>query len=278
MPTLGQLINAQLTTIIAFGAIILFAVMEVAFPRMRQRPAWREHLPPILAFAAMTVGTTLVLQFAAQAPLLAAIAPLQVFHLARLDWPEWAVFAVSFLVVDFLTYVLHRLNHLVPMLWRLHAIHHSDENVTAVTGQLHHPLETAVSFVFLLSLYVLLGVPVKVAIIYGLTYAVHNAFTHADIALPDWLDRPMRWIVVTPDLHRTHHSVEMGEGNSNFGQIFTIWDRLLGTYVDRPSLPAAELRMGLPLAARPPSFRTGPLLLYPFARKRPDGGPGPGPA
>jgi sterol desaturase/sphingolipid hydroxylase (fatty acid hydroxylase superfamily) len=88
----------------------------------------------------------------------------------------------------------------------------------------------------------------------------------------------LRWVVVTPDLHRTHHSVEMREGNSNFGQIFTIWDRLLGTYVDRPSVPEAELRMGLPEGGRPAGFRTGALLTYPFATKKPDAGGGPGPA
>jgi sterol desaturase/sphingolipid hydroxylase (fatty acid hydroxylase superfamily) len=118
--------------------------------------------------------------------------------------------------------------------------------------------------VFLLFLYVLLGVPVVVAIIYGLVYSVHNAFSHADIALPRGVDRWLRWVVVTPDLHRTHHSTDMREGNANFGQVFTIWDRLLGTYVDRPALPEGELRMGLPEAARPASFRALTLLAYPF--------------
>jgi sterol desaturase/sphingolipid hydroxylase (fatty acid hydroxylase superfamily) len=177
-------------------------------------------------------------------------------------------FVVSFLLVDFLTYVFHRLSHMVPLLWRLHAIHHADEHVTAVTAQLHHPLETVASFVFLLFLYVVLGVPVVVAIIYGLVFAVHNAFSHADIRLPRDVDRLLRWIIVTPDLHRTHHSSDMREGNSNFGQIFSIWDRLLGTYVDRPSVPEAELSMGLPAAARPAAFKTSALLAYPFRRKR----------
>ncbi|MEQ1771513.1 MAG: sterol desaturase family protein [Devosia sp.] len=278
MPSLSQLVNAQLTTIIAFAAILVFAVIELAFPRMQKRPTLREHLPPILAFAAMTIATTLVLQFAASAPLIKMFAPLQVFHLARLSWPAWAVFVVSFLLIDFLTYAFHRLSHAIPVLWRLHAIHHSDEHVTAVTGQLHHPLEVAVSFVFLLFLYIVLGVPVRVAIIYGLVVAAHNGFTHADIALPGWLDRALRWIVVTPDLHRTHHSVEMREGNSNFGEVFTIWDRLFGTYVDRPSVPEAQLRMGLPETSRPAGFKTGVLLAFPFAMKKPDRGSGPGPA
>ena len=130
------------------------------------------------------------------------------------------------------------------------------------------------NYVFLLFLYVVLGVPVVAAIFYGLAYAIHNSFAHADITLPRSLDRSLRWIIVTPDLHRTHHSVERREGNSNFGQIFTVWDRLLGTYVDRPSVPEAELSMGLPATAQPSAFKTSALLAYPFLnRKRTEGGP-----
>src|SRR5690348_5190633 len=216
---------------------------------MQSRPNWREHLPPILSFAALTIVTTIVLQYAVQERLIAAFAPLRVFNLGRLPLPDWAIFVLSFLLVDLLNYVFHWLSHAVPMLWRLHAIHHSDEHVTAVTGQLHHPLELVASYVFLIFVYVLIGMPILAAIIYGLVYAVHNAFAHADIALPARLDRALRWVLVTPDLHRTHHSRDLREGNSNFGQVFTVWDRLFGTYIDRPSLPEAELRMGLPEAA-----------------------------
>jgi sterol desaturase/sphingolipid hydroxylase (fatty acid hydroxylase superfamily) len=96
-------------------------------------------------------------------------------------------------------------------------------------------------------------------------------FAHADIALPRRLDRWLRWIIVTPDLHRTHHSCDMREGNSNFGQVFTIWDRLFGTYLDRPALPESQLRMGLPEASRPTRFGSVTLLAYPFQRrKRPE--------
>ena len=266
--SIGDFVLAELPTLVAFAAIIVFALVELGFPRMKARPDWREHLPPILGFAALTLATTIVLQYGVQEHLLRAFVPLRVFNLGRLPLPDWMIFLISFLLVDLLNYVFHRLSHAIPVLWRLHAIHHSDEHVTAVTGQLHHPLEVVANYVFLLFLYVVLGVPVVVAIIYGLVYAVHNAFSHADVALPQGLDRWLRWIVVTPDLHRTHHSSDMREGNSNFGQVFTIWDRLFGTYVDRPALPEAELRMGLPDDARPAGFRASSLLVYPFTRRR----------
>jgi sterol desaturase/sphingolipid hydroxylase (fatty acid hydroxylase superfamily) len=268
VPSLEQLVAGELPTLVAFAAIIVFALVELGFPRMRSRPSWRVHLPPILSFAALTFATTLLLQYWAANHLLAAFAPLRVFNLGRLPLPEAVIFVVSFLLVDLLNYAFHRLSHSIPALWRLHAVHHSDEHVTAITGQLHHPLEVVVGYVFLLFLYVLVGMPVVAAIIYGLVYAVENAFAHADIALPEGLDRWLRWAIVTPDLHRTHHSSDMREGNSNFGQVFTIWDRLLGTYLDRPSLPEAELKMGLPIDTRPEDFRTPALLAYPFAKRK----------
>jgi sterol desaturase/sphingolipid hydroxylase (fatty acid hydroxylase superfamily) len=279
MSSLGDLVISHLPTVLALGAILVFALVELGFPRMRSRPNLREHLPPILSFAALTFATTLVLNNVVQSWLLVVFVPLRVFHLAQLPVPAPLLFVISFLLIDFFNYVFHRLSHAVPMLWRLHAIHHSDEHVTAVTGQLHHPLEVVVSYVFLLFLYVVLGVPVVVAIIYGLVYAVFTAFAHADIALPRSLDGWLRRVIVTPDLHRTHHSSDMREGNSNFGQIFSVWDRLLGTYVDRPAMPEAELKMGLPAETRPANFKASALLAYPFRRwgraaERPSGRPG----
>jgi sterol desaturase/sphingolipid hydroxylase (fatty acid hydroxylase superfamily) len=268
MPSIVELLFSQLATIVAFAAIIVFALVELGFPRMQSRPNWREHLPPILSFAALTIATTLVLQYWATAHLLTAFVPLRVFNLGRLPWPDWLIFITAFLVVDLLNYVFHRLSHLIPWLWRLHAIHHSDEHVSAVTGQLHHPLEVVASYVFLLLAYVVLGMPVIAAIIYGLVFAIENAFAHADIRLPARVDRWLRWVIVTPDLHRTHHSTVLREGNSNFGQVFTIWDRMFGTYVDRPSLPEAELRMGLPEGAQPTGFTAGALLAYPFGKRK----------
>jgi len=263
MPRIEDLLLVELPTLLALAAVAVFAVIEWFFPRMSARPAWREHLPPIGIFALLTIVTTLVLQYGVEDRLVGAFVPLRFFNLGRLPLPGPVLFVAAFLLVDFFTYVFHRLSHGIPGLWRLHAIHHADEHVTAATGQLHHPLETVASYVFLLFLYVVLGVPVVVAIMYGLVYSVHNGFAHADIRLPKRVDRALRWVIVTPDLHRTHHSMDLSEGNSNFGQVFTLWDRLFGTYVDRPKLPERELQMGLPAGARP-GFRSTSLLAYPF--------------
>lgn len=151
MPTIEQVIAAQLPALIAFGTIIIFAMVEIALPRMSNRPKWQEHLPPILIFAIMTVATTLLLQFVVQNWIFVVFVPLKLLHISQLPWPAPIVFAFSFLAVDFFSYLLHRLSHAIPILWRMHAIHHSDEHVTAVTAQLHHPLEVVANYVILLS-------------------------------------------------------------------------------------------------------------------------------
>lgn len=266
MANLIQFFMTELPTVIALCAVAVFALVERAIPRMRARPAWREHLPPILALAALTTITTMLLNHGAQGHLIGAFSAIKLMSLAKLDLPAPLLFAACFLLVDFLTYVFHWLSHAVQPLWRLHSVHHSDEHVTAVSGQLHHPLETVAAYVFLLFVYVILGVPVVVAAIYSLVFAVHNAFTHSNIRMPRAVDGALRWAIVTPDMHRTHHSVDLREGNSNFGQIFSFWDRLFGTYVARPSVPEAELVMGLPQGARPDGFRVLSLLAFPFTR------------
>ena len=137
-----------------------------------------------------------------------------------------------------------------------------------MSGLLHHPLETLLSAVFLLFFTVVLGIPVLVFVIYGACIGVHSAITHADVALPRRFDWALRWLIVTPDVHRTHHSIQQREGNSNFGQVFTIWDRLFGTYVDRPAAAEAMLIMGLPDSEKPRAFSVAGLLLHPFLWRR----------
>jgi sterol desaturase/sphingolipid hydroxylase (fatty acid hydroxylase superfamily) len=151
--------------------------------------------------------------------------------------------------------------------WRIHSVHHSDENVTAVSSLLQHPLGVLLSGGIHLFFAVLLGLPLLVFIIYGFFAVVHGVFTHADIRLPGRLDEMLRKIIVTPDLHRTHHSIDMQEGNSNFGVVFTFWDRLFGTYVKQPKTGVPDLVMGLPSSESPRRFTPAGLFLHPFRRR-----------
>ncbi len=204
-----------------------------------------------------------------QDPLMRATLPYQFVSIAKLPIPDWLLFVVSFLILDFLNYAIHRLAHVFEPLWRLHAIHHADEEVTALTGILHHPLETLVAGILLFMIVMLLGIPVLVYLLFGFAAAIHSGLSHANIALPAWLDSALRILIVTPDMHRTHHSVAMREGNSNFGALFTIWDRLFGTYVAHPKRGESNLLMGLPASQRPRRFAIADLLLYPVMRPTP---------
>lgn len=268
MVNIAGLVVSELSTILAFAAILVFALLEIVFPRLNRRPAWRAHVPPILTLAVVGILVTIAVTYTLQDSLIRAVLPLQVASIAKLPLPAPVIFVGAFLLVDFFSFAFHWLSHVIKPLWRLHAIHHSDEDVTAVTGQLHHPGEVIASYLFLMVLFVVLGIPVVVAIFYGLIFAVHNIFVHANLALPGPVDRVLRLAIVTPDMHRTHHSIDLREGNSNFGQIFSVWDRIFGTYVDRPAVPEPELSMGLPENARPAGFTTLALLAYPFTEGR----------
>jgi sterol desaturase/sphingolipid hydroxylase (fatty acid hydroxylase superfamily) len=251
---------------------LLLLPLERWFPRIVNRNVRGGRLPPIFAVALAALLASLFIQFYLQASLVSLYLGLKFVSIAKLPLDATLVFIASFLLLDFLSYLQHVVSHHVALLWRVHAVHHADEHVTAASGLLHHPLEVLLSAVFLLFFTVVLGIPVLVFMIYGACVAVHSAITHADVELPRWLDRALRWLIVTPDVHRTHHSIHLREGNSNFGQMFTIWDRLFGTYVDRPAAPEAMLVMGLPESEKPSAFSVAGLLLHPFLWRRRRGG------
>lgn len=150
--------------------------------------------------------------------------------LVEMGMPAWLLVVVSFLLIDLLAYLMHMASHVVPGLWRLHRTHHSDIEVDASTGIRHHPLESLALGVVQLAVLAVLGVPVLVLIGYGLIAVIWQFFTHWDVALPEPIDKVLRVAVVTPGMHRIHHSVRMDEGNSNFSMVLSIWDRLFGTY------------------------------------------------
>ena len=253
--------------IFSIACILLFIPLEKYFPRIKTSARLIKRGRAIAGIASLAILVSYLASAYLQTNLITAFLQLKLFSMAKLDLPAPVIFALSFLFMDFLVYALHWLSHKITALWRVHAIHHSDEHVTALTGLLHHPLETLISFIFVLFFAVIFGVPVLVLIAYPFIAAMHNAFAHADIALPLWVDRSLRLLIVTPDVHRTHHSVRMKEGNSNFGQIFTIWDRIFGTYIAHPSVSEERLVMGLPPSERPKNFSLASLLVLPFMKR-----------
>ena len=166
------------------------------------------------------------------------------FGVARLlDLPEVVEFAGSVLALDFLVYAQHRLFHAVPALWSLHRLHHADRTMDVTTGVRFHPAEIAISTVYKGACIVALGASPSATVAFELLLSLGSLFSHANIRLGP--DRLWQAIVVTPDMHRVHHSTNVGEQNTNFGFSFSWWDRACGTYRARPAGPHATMPLGV---------------------------------
>jgi sterol desaturase/sphingolipid hydroxylase (fatty acid hydroxylase superfamily) len=160
-----------------------------------------------------------------------------------LDVPLGLGIALTVVGLDLVSYLWHRSNHRFALLWRFHRVHHSDLDLTASTGVRFHPGELVLSLPVRLAALVLLGAPVAGVVVFELAFAIANLIEHANVRVPATLEQRLVRLVVTPALHRRHHSVERAELDSNFGTIFTLWDRLLGTYGEAAS--AAQVETGL---------------------------------
>lgn len=245
--------------------LILFLFpLERIFPKVTRNVAL-SRLLVVLGLAICTQATIWLIKTYFYVDLISLFLNLQIFSIAKTDMPTAAIYVICFLLLDLTVYIYHVLSHKILPLWKLHSIHHADETVDASTGVLHHPFETIGSFLLTLLVAIILGFPVLSLIVYAAFGTLHNMFAHANITLPTAIDRVLRLVVVTPDMHRTHHSIDMREGNSNFGQVFSFWDRLFGTYIATPQTGEANLVMGLPEREKPKSFTLHGLLLHPFA-------------
>jgi sterol desaturase/sphingolipid hydroxylase (fatty acid hydroxylase superfamily) len=158
--------------------------------------------------------------------------------------PLWLAIPLSVLALDFVSYGWHRANHVLPLLWRFHQVHHSDPSFTTTTALRFHPGELLLSIPLRLAAVAGLGVPIVGVIVFEVYFAFQNMFEHGNIDLPAALEKRLAWLFVTPALHRRHHSRRLTELNSNYGTIFTFWDRSLGTFGESSS--RTSVRTGLP--------------------------------
>ena len=148
----------------------------------------------------------------------------------NVDLPWWLETGLAFIILDFAVWLQHLALHRVPLLWRAHSVHHSDRDLDATTALRFHPFELIVSTLYKSAWVALLGVPVFVALVFELWLNANALFNHSNIRLPGSVDRWLRRILVTPDMHLVHHSTLVDEQRHNFGFALTIWDRLFGTY------------------------------------------------
>ena len=159
--------------------------------------------------------------------------------------PFWLAMVASVVAMDFIIYLQHVMVHAVPALWRLHRMHHADLDFDVTTGARFHPLEIILSMLIKFATIVVLGPPVLAVVIFEILLNATAMFNHGNVRLPKQLDRVLRWLVVTPDMHRVHHSVEDDEVNSNFGFSLPWWDRLFGTYRDQPRAGHEGMTIGI---------------------------------
>ncbi len=168
----------------------------------------------------------------------------------------------SLILLDFIIYLQHLMFHAVPLFWRLHMAHHSDLHIDATTGLRFHPLEILLSLVIKLAAVILIGPPPEAVLIFEIILNGTSMFNHGNVRIPGGLDRLLRLVVVTPDMHRVHHSVAIRETNSNFGFNLPWWDRILGTYRDQPAAGHGDMIIGISGRREPAGFLT--LIRLPF--------------
>lgn len=227
------------------GVLAAMALWEIASPRRRR------EIPRVIRWTnnlALVVIDTAVLRltFPILAVGLAVLAEERGWGLFNnLDIPIWLAVLVSMVLLDLAIYLQHVMFHSVPALWRLHRMHHADLDFDATTGLRFHPIEILISMAIKLAIIAALGPPAIAVLLFEVMLNATALFNHANINLPTAVDRWLRWIVVTPDMHRVHHSVDPRETNSNYGFNLPWWDRLLGTYVAQPAKGHKGMDIGL---------------------------------
>ena len=227
------------------GILLAMAIWEVAAPRRRR------EIPRLLRWSSnlgiVVIDTLLVrLTFPIVAVGLALLAQERGWGLFNiLDVPVWVAFIVSVLALDLAIYLQHVMFHAVPALWRLHRMHHADLEFDVTTGLRFHPVEILLSMGIKLAVVAALGPPAVAVLVFEVLLNATAMFNHSNIRIPPAADRLLRLIVVTPDMHRVHHSIHPSETNSNFGFNMPWWDRLLGTYRAQPREGHEAITIGI---------------------------------
>ncbi|MEN6474948.1 MAG: sterol desaturase family protein [Syntrophaceae bacterium] len=178
--------------------------------------------------------------------------------------PAWAAWVGGLLALDFIIFSQHALFHHVPLLWRLHRMHHTDRFIDVTSALRFHPLEMVISTIIKLLSVFLLGIPAGAVVAFEIILNGCAMFNHGNIRLPGFLDRGLRLLIVTPDMHRVHHSEVISENRRNFGFALSWWDRICGTYLRAPAAGLEGMTIGLPTYRNPAQLTFAALLKNPF--------------
>ncbi len=260
------------------GGFAMLAALQMLLPKRPMREGlrrWPANLA-IVALDALLVRLLLPMG-AVGVAMWASARHLGVLHALPLGEAGAALAAI--VLLDLVIYWQHRMFHRLPLFWRMHMVHHADKDIDVTTGLRFHPLEILVSMLIKMAAVIAIGAPPVAVFVFEVVLNGMAMFNHANIALPRWLDRWLRLLVVTPDMHRVHHSVRVEETNSNYGFNLSLWDRVFGSYRAQPAEGHAAMTIGLAHLQHAPTARLGYMLRLPFiappgqypARKRTQG-------
>ncbi|MBJ7265416.1 sterol desaturase family protein [Idiomarina abyssalis] len=233
------------------GVLLVMVLWEFLAPKRKPRYSRKQRWPANLAIVAVD---TLLLRVIAPVGLtgIALRASEQewgLFHYlsstAGNELPFWFVVLVSLVALDIVLYWQHRLFHRIPVLWRMHRVHHADPDFDVTTGLRFHPAEIVLSFFIKASAILVLGAPALAVIVFEIILNACSLFNHGNVALPTSLERAARKVLITQELHRIHHSVEKEETNSNYGFSVSWWDHLFGSFTSKPKAGSDQVDIGL---------------------------------
>jgi len=257
--------------LLAFGAIFTaMAIFEFASPRLLREAMTgairsRRWFANIGVLVVSSVVLRLIFPLAAVGTALwADAAGIGLFNAIAL--PAWLAGIIAFVVLDFAVWLEHVASHKVPLLWRIHRMHHCDTGFDVTTALRFHPLEILLSMFWKALVVLALGPPAAAVLVFEIVLNGSAMFNHANARLPDRLDRLLRTVIVTPDMHRVHHSSDRRETDSNYGFNLSIWDQLFATYVVEPRRGHQEMEIGLPNFRTPRTASLVWILLLPFRR------------
>lgn len=248
---------------------IAFASIETLFPRRKRiqprQTRWFTN------FSLIVIDTLALRLLAIALPLLAVGAAMDASNSGlglfnKLNWNPWTEGVLVILIFDFAIWFQHLITHKIPVLWRLHRVHHADRDMDVTTAIRFHPVEIALSMLLKIGLVYLLGPAAWAIVAFEVVLNGTAMFNHANIALPQKIDAVIRKVLVTPDMHRVHHSSIRAEHDSNYGFSLSIWDRLFRTYIAQPAAGHDDMEIGLEWQDDRPA-KLGWNLLLPFQRR-----------
>jgi sterol desaturase/sphingolipid hydroxylase (fatty acid hydroxylase superfamily) len=256
--------QSEIYACLFFGTFAIIALWEQFAPRRKLNASL--HVRWYNNFGLILINTALLWLiypgFGIGSSLIAAD---QGWGLLRIyELPYWLTFVMAIALMDIGHYSIHYLFHHVPSLWRLHRLHHTDHDFDLTTSVRFHPGEAVLEHGANLAVIFILGPPVLAVTLFSFSYVLTTAWVHGNIRMPGNWDRKLRLVFVTPDMHRTHHSQINRETNSNYGGLFSLWDRLFGNYTDEPAAGHAGMKIGLKEFQEERHIRLWPMLANPF--------------